>query len=153
MKKVMKNWYVHNSNESELLNEISKTISELEKERVHKVIHDYSTFLECDSYVVKYNSKDNSVSLIETPNWDVANEPDVGKGIKVDLDGTIKILKARGQIYHSKEKFVNDNYTGFDIAKAKQRTILWNNIPNLNKNKIGWKSYWIELLNENKIEI
>lgn len=153
IKKVMKDWYVHNSNEKELLDEISRTFSKLEKERVHRVIHDYSSFLECNSYVIKYNSKDNSISLIETPNWDIANEPDVGNGIKISLDMNVKILKAKGQIYHSKENFVNSDYTGFDINKAKQRTKLWNTIPNLNKNKIGWKSYWISLLKENNIEL
>ena len=51
--------------------------------------------------------------------------------------------------------FVSESYKGFDINKAKERTELWNSIPDIksHKSRIGNKSYWEKLLKDNNIEI
>ena len=51
--------------------------------------------------------------------------------------------------------FVSSDYKGFDIETAKQRTKLWNSIPDIkkHKSKIGNKKYWNELLQKNNIPL
>lgn len=113
----------------------------------------YSRNQNFDWCIIRYNIKTKEISVSKSSNWDTANEPDIEESIKVGLDNKVIFTKAKGQIYHSKELFVADDYTGFDIEKAKSRTMLWNTIPNIDKSRIGWKKYWINLLTENNIEI
>lgn len=147
IKKVYLRYYVHKSN----LQELFSLLPYLDVERIKRVLvtPEIKNFDWC---IFRYDIKTKEISVIKSSNWDSANEPDIEESIKVTFDDKITFVKARGQIYHSKELFVADNYTGFDIEKAKVRTKLWNAIPNLNKNKIGWKKYWINLLTENNIE-
>ena len=95
--------------------------------------------------------------MIQSPDWDTANEPIVGDSLTIDIiSGEEKLTRQKPnnpQIYHSKELFVASDYKGFDVIKAKERTKLWNSIPNIEKNKIGYKKYWINLLSKNGIEI
>ena len=152
MKKVLHCLYVHESNIDELFHKIRES----EKEKISFIIKSKKEN-GFDFQVIKYNIKDKKVSLIQSPDWDTANEPIVGDSLTIDIiSGEEKLTKQKPnnpQIYHSKELFVRSDYKGFDIAKAKERTKLWNSIPNIEKNKIGYKKYWINLLSENGIEI
>lgn len=152
MKKVCQCLYVHKSN----IDELFQNIGYLEKEKILSIIKSKKEN-GFDFQVIKYNVKDRKLSLIQSPDWDTANEPIVGDSFMIDIiSGEEKLTKKKPnnpQIYHSKELFVAPDYKGFDIAKAKERTKLWNSIPNINKNKIGYKNYWIDILSENGIEI
>lgn len=158
MKKVGTCLYVHKSNRWELYNN-----KRTEKDREHmKCI---ITAMEGFFYyqVIKYDYKTRKLSLIQSLDWDKANEPTVGQSIIFDLsigkdltDTPKKQIKARTknpQIYHNKWMFVGSSYSGFDIDKAKQRTKEWNSIPNLDKKKIGNKDYWTQILIENNMEV
>ena len=148
VKRIYHRCYVHKSN----LQELFSLLSYLDIERIKRIfsIPEIKNFDWC---IIRYNIKTKEISVSKSSNWDTANEPDIEESIKVGLDNKVIFTKAKGQIYHSKELFVADDYTGFDIEKAKSRTMLWNTIPNIDKSRIGWKKYWINLLTENNIEI
>lgn len=97
--------------------------------------------------VVKVNLKEASVSFIRSSDWDTADEPEVGDSIKVHLNGNLVFTKAKGQIYHHKHEFVNDDYPGFDLEKSRQRSEwIKNNIPKEVKSKIGYRKFWEHLI-------
>lgn len=103
--------------------------------------------------VIKYDK--GNLSLIECDTWNTLQEPIVGDAHLFKKDGTRKLIKGNKMVYHSKEMFVNDNYDGFDVEKAKGRTLAWNKIPNIKKlkSKIGQIEYWHNLLKENNMEV
>jgi hypothetical protein len=147
MKKVGSAMYVHKSNLNELLNKLSEN----EKKRVKSIFDKFDKSFE----IVKYDK--GKVSLIESDNWDTANEPNVGNSycFSEASEANYKIVKKSGKIYHNKWMFVSSDYKGFDIETAKQRTKLWNSIPDIkkHKSKIGNKKYWNELLQKNNIPL
>lgn len=110
-------------------------------------------------FVMKFEHKSESISLISSPDWDIRHEPSVGDGVRVfyDINDTItyKLLKGRGQIYHSKWMFVQPDYTGFNVKISKFRTVQWSRIPNINslRNKIGYRKFWNEFLKEHKLSL
>lgn len=156
MKKVMNTYYVHKSNRWELFKLPFFT------EQAKRIVNGLDGFL--DYQIIKYDWFNHKLSLIKSPDWDTANEPIVGNTYVFDLsqgndlsDTPKKIIKGRTnnpQIYHNKWMFVADDYNGFDIEKAKERTKLWNSIPNISEHKcrIGNQNYWFELLDSNRIE-
>jgi hypothetical protein len=157
IKTVVKAHYVHKSNVMELIN---KKIPKEEQALFYRFLNEVDK-LNIEYTIIKYDS--GNITLIYSPDWDTANEPIVEvcyrwkSGEWFDENGNFntnpKIQKNGRQIYHNKWQFVGEDYKGFDIEEAKKRTILWNSIPNLNKSKIGNKTYWIELLKENNIAI
>lgn len=107
--------------------------------------------------VIKYDKSKHRISFIDSPDWIISKEPEIGDAWLLDMKykWTWKFVPARKknpQIYHSKELFVSDDYQGFDIERAKERTKQWNAIPNLNKKRIGNKDYWLQVLKENGME-
>lgn len=148
MKKVGSAMYVHKS----ALNQLFEKISYEEIMRVNN-------YMECltkenfNFVVVKYDK--GKISFIESFDWDSANEPTVGNAWCYHIDGTRRFIKASGKIYHCKYLFVNENYSGFDVELSKERAVLWNSIPNIkeHKSRIGNKTYWINLLQENNIPL
>ncbi len=99
--------------------------------------------------IIKYDK--GNVTLISSPDWDTANEPIVGMCYRWKLTDWMtmnwvepSVTENFKQIYHNKWMFVAPNYTGFDLEKAKQRSEIWNNLPDIKsvKNKIGYKSFW-----------
>lgn len=150
MKKVGTSLYVHKSNIEELLNCIQ---DELEINRILSIINIAKK--EYLFEIIKYDKKSKNISLIECDTWNSMNEPIVGDSHLYKLNGEIKLIKGNKTVYHSKELFVNENYVGFDVEKAKQRTLEWNKIPNIKnlKSKIGNITYWHNLLKENNLEI
>lgn len=137
--------YAHKSN----LNQLISNLNYSEAERVKKIVRTFNNPFD----IIKYNN--GVVSLMRSSDWDTANEPTIDVSYTIGLDNSVKVIRNGRQVYHNKWQFVSDDYTGFDIEEAKQRTKLWNSIPNINsyKNRIGNKVFWHELLNEYDIEI
>ena len=159
LKKVMKSFYAHNSNYDEWANTVLKYMDEDDFYDLMEFMTDlYDKEIGIDSYVLKYDSLTNKISFISTPDWDTENEPTVGDSICAWIDGDefcIKRIKCKNQIYHNKWQFVQPNYSGFDVEEAKERTKLWNSIPDINKHKsrIGYRNYWNSLLKANGIPL
>ena len=100
-----------------------------------------------DFTAVKYNSKDGSFSFIQSPDFDTADEPTVGMSVKVSADGNVKQTRPPSDpwIWHNKWMWVGDDYQGFDVDKAKERSKHWKNYIGVNRDvssRIGKKSYW-----------
>lgn len=97
-----------------------------------------------DYTIVKYSEKSQVVSFIECTDFDTADEPTVGEIATVASDGTVK---RRAQlvdpyIYHHKWLFVGDDYSGFDVEASKARSRRWLSLSDIDKQRIGRKSYW-----------
>lgn len=154
IKKVVHALYAHKSNLEELLANIPEEERDIVKRLVGAAQNVPYAF-----DIIKYDR--GNITLISSPDWDTANEPIVGEvrlwkvDNRFDADGKLlpptRSTTNFKQIYHNKWMFVTDDYAGFDIEAAKERTKLWNAIPNLNKSKIGSKVYWLKLLAENGI--
>lgn len=147
LKKVGYAFYAHKSNLGEFLNELNED----EQNRIEYILatakHPYA--------ILKYDKKTKNLSLIECETWDILNEPIVGDSHLYKKDHSVKIIKGGKTVYHSKELFVQENYSGFNVEKAKQRTKEWNQIPNIKtlKSKIGNVYFWYQLLKENNLDI
>jgi len=94
--------------------------------------------------VVKYNQTTGDFSFTFSPDFDTANEPLVSDSILVKADGTTKLIGQQSDpfIYHRKELFVDQDYTGFDISVAQARSKQIDAIPDLDKTRIGRLSFW-----------
>lgn len=98
-----------------------------------------------DFNIVKYNSKQNYITFINSPDFDTADEPIVSDAYKVTEDGKVKLTKEKNppQIYHHKWLFVKDDYKGFDTEKSKERSRRWLEVSDrINMSKIGSSEYW-----------
>lgn len=96
--------------------------------------------------VVKYSEKANTVSFINSPDFDDSSEPVVGDLATVTFDGkiTMRMRLADPYIYHHKWLFVKDDYFGFDVEESKRRSLSWLGIDGIDKKRIGRLSYWTE---------
>lgn len=96
--------------------------------------------------------KDDSVSFIDCPDWDEADEPTVGNAYNVDASYNVKLTpmkKNNPQIYHHKWMFVADDYDGFNVEEAKAWSKKWQSIIPAGHGKYyGYKNYWDNLLME-----
>ena len=94
--------------------------------------------------VVKLNQRNDSVSFIQCPGFDTEHEPAITGIVVVSADGQVqrRSLLADPYIYHHKWLFVADNYQGFDVAASKQRSELWMKLPDVDRSRIGRKSFW-----------
>ncbi len=139
--------YAHKSNLEEFLNELSKD----EQKRIENILKEAKHPYE----ILKYDKKTQNFSLIECETWNTMKEPIVGDSHLYKKDHSVKIIKGGSTVYHSKELFVQENYSGFCVEEAKQRTTQWNQIPNIKKlkSKIGNVNFWHQLLKENNLNI
>jgi hypothetical protein len=97
--------------------------------------------------IIKYNSKNQTISFIYSPNFNTADEPIVSDAYKVTKDGNVTLTREKTppQIYHHKWLFVKDDYKGFDVDKSKERSKEWLEVSDkINMSKIGSKRYWEE---------
>lgn len=153
MKKVGNAMYVHRSNVSEL----SRRIPANDYLALMLLIKKASRRYRFE--VVKYEK--GNVSLIDSPDWDIENEPTVGDSYRwiagrfFDTDGQLVPPAVRRynpenpQIYHMKWMFVDPSYRGFDYEASKRRSVMWNSvIPHTKdvKSRIGYRKYWNEIL-------
>lgn len=96
--------------------------------------------------VVKYDARSGNISFVASPDFDTADEPIVGEIITVKPGGIVKRRKqsADPEIYHHKWLFVRDDYCGFDVIASRQRSEQWTALTNVDRARIGRKSYWEE---------
>lgn len=148
MKKIGTAIYTHSSNCECLSKELQKMIDLAITIMVGAGM--YEQWLA--SVVYKIDTKNNTVSFIESKDFDTAREPEVGDAYLVNLDTEkIKLIKAKGQIYHHKWMFVADDYAWFDVEESKRWSEKWQKIlPNDRKikSRIGYKKYWEEYLEQ-----
>lgn len=98
-----------------------------------------------DYVVVKYHIGRGTVSFLCSPDFDSAPEPIVGDSCLVYLDGKVRQYRqlADPYIYHHKWLFVTNDYSGFDVAVSKRRSLKWLGLtPPVDFTRIGRKSYW-----------
>jgi hypothetical protein len=94
---------------------------------------------------VKYDTSSGTVTFQESPDFDEADEPIVGKSVRVGKDGSVAVteVKADPQIWHHKWMWVDDDYQGFDVRASKERSLLWTDeVDAGEKSRIGTKSFW-----------
>lgn len=103
-------------------------------------------FLECEMEytVVKFAEKAKTVSFIQSPDFDLASEPQVGDLVTVTFSGNATRRKRLTDpyIYHHKWLFVRDDYSGFDVDESRRRSLAWLSLDGIDKNRIGRQSYW-----------
>jgi len=100
---------------------------------------------DCVYDVVKYNRRTRAVSFIQCPQFDVEPEPSIAGVLTVRADGTLqrRAVPSDPPIYHHKWLFVDDDYLGFDVEESRRRSIAWLALPDVDKSRIGRKSYWL----------
>jgi hypothetical protein len=94
--------------------------------------------------VVKLNLANKSFSFVEVVDFDAAPEPTIGTVIAVGADGSCQRMQPPSDpfIYHHKWLFVADDYDGFDVAESKARSRAWMALTDIDRTRIGKKSYW-----------
>ena len=96
--------------------------------------------------VVKFELSDETVSFIQSANFDSADEPIVGDLYTVKTDGstTLRRKLIDPWIYHHKWLFVAEDYKGFDVESSKDRSRHWLALADIDSHRIGKHSYWEE---------
>lgn len=149
LKRVGYSIYAHRSNISELMSNL-----ELEEQEIVKDVLQKQKKIPYE--IIKFNRHTKSVSLIECDTWNTLNEPIVGNSYCFNIGQSVpKIIKGGTKVYHNKWQFVSKSYTGFDIEQAKERTKIWNSIPEIkaNKSRIGNIDYWYAILKKYSLSI
>lgn len=109
-----------------------------------------------DYNIIKINLKNNKFSMINSPDFDISEEPIVGD-VYSSIDGiSYKLSKKKSNcfVYHHKWLFVGEGYSGFCYLNSMKRSLLWKSILGNNKlisSKIGLKSYWEHWTKNNNI--
>ena len=176
IKKVAGNYYVHCSNLNELEYELCGFDGTNQKlhylQTFQKHIKSIIPDIKNANYVLKYNTKNDNITICEVSGWDTnqimskeLHEPIIITTTKCApistgahsfywYIGKTKRPKKQ-QVYHNKWQFVSEGYIGFDVEKSKERTKQWNSVPDIKelKCKVGYKDFWYELLNKNNMPI
>ena len=99
-----------------------------------------------DYDVIKHNRQTDAISFVQVTDFDSADEPTVGEILIVTPNGETKRRSppTAREIYHHKWLFVDDDYTGFDVAHSKSRSAAWIALANVDRKRIGRKRYWEE---------
>ena len=99
-----------------------------------------------DYTVIKYLLSDDTVSFIESPDFDSADEPTVGDLYTIKANGQASFRRKLTDpwIYHHKWLFVADDYKGFDVEASKRRSRQWLTLDDIDFNRIGKQSFWTE---------
>jgi DNA phosphorothioation-associated putative methyltransferase len=94
--------------------------------------------------VVKLNQRNDSVSFIQCPGFDIEHEPAITAIIVVNATGQIqrRTMPSDPYIYHHKWLFVADDYRGFDVAASEARSERWISLGDVDRSRIGRKTYW-----------
>lgn len=101
--------------------------------------------------VIKWNKKDGSVSLLQSPDFDTADEPSVLGSVKVYADGSVSPERKHSHVYHHKWMFVGSDYEGFDLEESKQRSKEIERLVEKSDKKmsqLGTKKAWDAFLQE-----
>ena len=96
--------------------------------------------------VIKYLLSDDTVSFIDSPDFDSADEPTVGDLYTIKANGQASFRRKLTDpwIYHHKWLFVADDYKGFDVEASKRRSRQWLTLDDIDFNRIGKQSFWTE---------
>lgn len=153
MKKIGTALYLHMSMEDKLDEKHSELLVKAEG-----IMHEQGMTSEWQKTVIyKIDLKNKMVSFIECPDFDFAREPQVGTSYTVNVEKeTIKTTKPKGQIYHHKWMFVDDDYTWFSVWESKEWSKKWRSVfPKDRKisSRIGYKKYWDEYLVQFGLEV
>lgn len=73
---------------------------------------------------LKYDTKKQSISFQEAPDFNSAREPIVGDYVTVTIDGKVKTGHSN-YIWHHKWLWVKDDYQGFDIEESYRWSEKW----------------------------
>lgn len=153
MKKIGSAVYLHMSMQDKLDTERDELLA-----NAVMIMYQKGMFEEWQKTVIyKIDLKNKMVSFIECPDFDFAREPQVGTAYTVDVKKeTVKIIKPKGQIYHHKWMFVDDDYAWFNVRESKTWSKKWQSILPKDrkvKSRIGYKKYWDEYLREYGLEV
>ena len=113
--------------------------------------------------VIKFNSKNNNVSLIKCSDFINEDEPTILKIINFEyINESYKLIninccnnKTNKQVYHHKWMFVKDDFTLFNVNESKKRSLTWKKILGINKSissKIGYQIFWNNWLENNNLK-
>ena len=96
--------------------------------------------------VVKFQMTDETVSFIQSTDFDSADEPNVGDLYTVKANGSATFRRKLTDpwIYHHKWLFVADDYNGFNVEASKTRSRQWLALDDIDSHRIGKQSYWEE---------
>ena len=152
MKRIGSVYYVHKSNIQELLDILPNDWYKSEIVYWYNFRNRPGT---SHYEVIKYDTKKHKLSFIDSPDWFTSFEPTVGYSTCWDFDKGVQTCRRGGNtVYHSKELFVADDYKGFDLQKAKERTKLWQSLVTKEEKKlIGNKNYWCNWCKEHGIDL
>jgi hypothetical protein len=94
--------------------------------------------------VVKMNLATKAFSFVEVADFDTAPEPTIGTVLAVRTDGSCRRMQPPIDpfIYHHKWLFVADDYDGFDVEESKSRSRAWLALTDVDRTRIGKRSYW-----------
>lgn len=93
--------------------------------------------------VVKLDEKNGQASFISSPDFLFSDEPTVGNAWKVSSDGKIHLTRGKEdpQIYHHKWSFMADDGSK-EWMRSLLRSVLWSSLPDVDKSRIGNRSFW-----------
>lgn len=90
---------------------------------------------------IMFFPKQNKLRFDEAPDFDTAREPIPGSMVTVDyVENTVGKPKSSDSIWHHKWLWVKDDYSGFDVQKAKDWSRLWTS--KLKETASGRKLIW-----------
>ena len=98
-------------------------------EDAEKILHE--NYPDFEYNCIKWDTKRNSISFQEAPDFDTAREPKVGDYVTVYLDSNTAKTGHSDYIWHHKWCWVRNDYQGFDVAES------WN-----------WSKEWLSVLQE-----
>lgn len=98
-----------------------------------------------DPNVVRIDYKKDSIAFYDSVEFDVSHEPAAGNMVvyKDDVVSKIRFVK---QIWHHKWLWVKDDYKGFDVDAAYNRSAQWLDHDDIPFARIGNKQTWGEWL-------
>lgn len=75
---------------------------------------------------MRFDLKTGQLAFVECPDFDTSREPVVGRMYVVDSsDEPGKVTKFFNQIYHHKWLWVDNSYSGFDVAESWEWSKTW----------------------------
>jgi hypothetical protein len=97
-----------------------------------------------DYTIVRHDRALNSLTFIESENWDASPEPLVGDRYTIFRDGSFRFRNAslKTQIIHHPWLYVRDDYQGFDVQQSKLRSLQWRSLLGLDYARLGYQEFW-----------
>lgn len=94
--------------------------------------------------VIKFDRNIQAFSFIHSPDFDTADDPEIGDSITVKRDGQTYFRSRcqRQQLWHHKWLMVTDMYTGFDVEASKRHSLRWLSLPGLDNKHLSFRDDW-----------